>query len=887
MIEDGLFAVLSPQKAILGTGFLVAETLGVTSWHAWKDFFQQGHNLPVQFYAQRERIVLGTIERAWPEEDVALIRFERGHLPPRCRPLPLWKARGAQGHDFFVLGYPTGTAAEARSTQGKIGAVVPGRGHLTHLLQLDGLGIDRGFSGAPVWDFTIERVVGMVVGYQDLPRRAQSPEAPLVRLAYAILAEDLWSLSSEIVLTRPAHTTGFVPAPADHARGVRLETLWPEPSVLIGHQRELRTMLTAFHQRRKGWGGALFLIESLPGFGGNALVRAFLDALPAEDVLRLGVRFVPDGEMPIAQPDPLRETLDATDGLFAQSPPFLGHPDAFPLKAVIAQLAHHERVRPEHLPRHEGELGRFFRFYSRRQRPIVLALEDFHYAPKLYAEWLQHIANEIRRDLPLFVVLSGEALTSPSEAVASPWHALARAWRQTEHIIRVKTRKVSQDEIASYIGNAVEGIAAQLHQLSGGIPYLVEDLWVAWRNKGYVIRKASGRWEHSPTFPFGDIATGEEYIARILEELYALEPPPDLAKATLLQMLTLAAQEGPVFTLEALATTFNLEPALLEEEIFSFLIDDVDEDGLYEPGLLFPETLVEIEVIEGGKQKTLERYRFQPLLVWQTLREKADTLSQEMLLAFAERLRAAYFPDIRRIAPTLCRLYEAGGQGEQAELYRQWLYRPNPFADILAHLDILATFPPTAVTQSQQLTLYAQLGTGYIHWDARDAERRFATMLTVAEALNNRHYVALALFLLGNAKHQRGKNKEALALYEQALPIMREVGDRAGEAATLNNMARVYYATGRPGKALELYEQALPIRREVGDRAGEAATLNNMALVYDATGRPGKALELYEQALPITREVGDRAGEAAILANMAGLFYQSLARPQEAIDKQD
>ena len=36
---------------------------------------------------------------------------------------------------------------------------------------------------------------------------------------------------------------------------------------------------------------------------------------------------------------------------------------------------------------------------------------------------------------------------------------------------------------------------------------------------------------------------------------------------------------------------------------------------------------------------------------------------------------------------------------------------------------------------------------------------------------------------------------------------MREVGDRAGEATTLNNMAGVYRGTGQPKRALELYEQ--------------------------------------------------------------------------------
>jgi tetratricopeptide (TPR) repeat protein len=119
------------------------------------------------------------------------------------------------------------------------------------------------------------------------------------------------------------------------------------------------------------------------------------------------------------------------------------------------------------------------------------------------------------------------------------------------------------------------------------------------------------------------------------------------------------------------------------------------------------------------------------------------------------------------------------------------------------------------------------------------------------------------------------------------LPLMREVGDRAGEATTLNNIAEVYRTTGQPQRALELFEQVLPLMREVGNRAGEATTLNNMALVYRATGQSQRALELYEQVLPITHEVEYRAGEAATLANMAVVLYQYPNRSQEAITKME
>ena len=95
------------------------------------------------------------------------------------------------------------------------------------------------------------------------------------------------------------------------------------------------------------------------------------------------------------------------------------------------------------------------------------------------------------------------------------------------------------------------------------------------------------------------------------------------------------------------------------------------------------------------------------------------------------------------------------------------------------------------------------------------------------------------------------EQRKALDFYEQALPLMRQVGDRGGEAATLNNIGMVYSALGDQRKALDFYEQALPLIRQVGDRGGEATTLNNIGGVYDDLGEKRKALDFFEQALPL------------------------------------
>jgi tetratricopeptide (TPR) repeat protein len=100
-----------------------------------------------------------------------------------------------------------------------------------------------------------------------------------------------------------------------------------------------------------------------------------------------------------------------------------------------------------------------------------------------------------------------------------------------------------------------------------------------------------------------------------------------------------------------------------------------------------------------------------------------------------------------------------------------------------------------------------------------------------------------------------GEPQRALEYYGLALPIAREVGDRAGEAVTLGNIGAVHRDLGEPLRALEYYGLALPIMREVGDRAGEAVTRYNMAMTHRAQGELDRAVAELEQVVELDRQV--------------------------------
>ena len=71
--------------------------------------------------------------------------------------------------------------------------------------------------------------------------------------------------------------------------------------------------------------------------------------------------------------------------------------------------------------------------------------------------------------------------------------------------------------------------------------------------------------------------------------------------------------------------------------------------------------------------------------------------------------------------------------------------------------------------------------------------------------------------------------------------VLGEVTDQlVGLRGTAENA--VYDSLGEPQRALAYFQQALPLIREGGDRAGEAATLNNIGHLYDGLGDRQRAL---------------------------------------------
>ncbi len=142
----------------------------------------------------------------------------------------------------------------------------------------------------------------------------------------------------------------------------------------------------------------------------------------------------------------------------------------------------------------------------------------------------------------------------------------------------------------------------------------------------------------------------------------------------------------------------------------------------------------------------------------------------------------------------------------------------------------------------------------------RKAIMQFERSLQLSQTAKALDKQALSALALGRIYSALGEKQQALESYNQALPLLRAVGDRGGEAVTLNNIGRVYDDLGEKQKALDYYNQALPLYRAVGDRDGEAKTLNNVAFVLADQKQPQLAIVFFKQSVSLYESLRQNLG---------------------------
>ncbi|GHH88670.1 regulatory protein AfsR [Streptomyces sulfonofaciens] len=164
-----------------------------------------------------------------------------------------------------------------------------------------------------------------------------------------------------------------------------------------------------------------------------------------------------------------------------------------------------------------------------------------------------------------------------------------------------------------------------------------------------------------------------------------------------------------------------------------------------------------------------------------------------------------------------------------------------------------------------------------------EAERHARAAMVAARQAQDTAILRQALNDLGLAVQYVRRYDEAVAYYDEAIALARELGHRSGEAATTINAALARVRSGHADQAVPACEKALVLLREVRDHAGVAYALYVLGLALHEQQRYEEAVARYGECLAVCRSIGARDREAYALYRLAETLRVT-GRLQEAAD---
>jgi len=98
--------------------------------------------------------------------------------------------------------------------------------------------------------------------------------------------------------------------------------------------------------------------------------------------------------------------------------------------------------------------------------------------------------------------------------------------------------------------------------------------------------------------------------------------------------------------------------------------------------------------------------------------------------------------------------------------------------------------------------------------------------------------------------------------------VFEQLGDRGGQAHTLDSLGHAHHGLGSHARAVTCYERALDLYRDLGDRFGEAEALDGIGDTRRDAGDAAGARRAWRQALDILTAL-DHPSSGHLLAKLA------------------
>ena len=485
-----------------------------------------------------------------------------------------------------------------------------------------------------------------------------------------------------------------------------------------------------------------------------------------------------------------------------------------------------------------------------RRRPVVLIVEDGHWADPPTLVLLRHLARSASDARMLLLATFRD---SEADVPAELAEALADL-RRAEDVVRLRLGGLSETEVGQFVREAAGGdlgpalpeIARTVTELTRGNAFLVTELWRALVETGGIeVHDGTARLTRPPA-ELGTPESVREVTSRRLARL---------GDATT-GLLELAAVAGPEFDLAVLREASGLDrerlAAAVEEARASGMLEDVTSRAL--------------------------RYRFTHELVRRALHDRLSALRRaELHLRVGEALEVVGDgPSERALADLAHHFAAAAALGDVARAVHYNVRAARAAMTALAYdeaADRLRTAVELGVEPPAERAR-VQLELGWAHHRAGrtlDALEAFRGAARLARALGDADMLGQAAYGFEEACWRPGIADEgAVELLEEAATALGEQ-DSELRVGVLGGLARAVAFRGEHERGMAVRGDAIAMARRLGDRRGLATVL--MRSYWSRASTSGEEiLEMLTTARDLAVELGDVDIEVEAMSWRAAAF---------------
>lgn len=694
----------------------------------------------------------------------------------------------------------------------------------------------------------------------------------------------------------------------------------------VGRERELSQLCELWERVVRGSAQAIFIGGEV-GVGKTTLVQRFLENLPLGPLpfkeggqggrfyLFHGASYASGSDLPY-QPL-LLAVRPVIESIPSERLAQLTAASRRELALLIPEI--HERfpdLEPNpKLPPAQGKarlfaaLTEFFALLS-RDRPVILFLDDLHWADDATLEYLGYLIGT-QRDVPLFVIGTYRA----EEALEG---SRLRAWLDAlgpgRHYHPLALNRLSHEEtrvcIERWLGAGDERVSALLYSETEGNPLFLKELTRSLVQSRVLQQTPQGNWQLTVT------ELSAAHVPESLRELIAaaLRRAPQRARL----LLGLASVIGHDFPLAVMREILHKpEEKILDDlDVLKRAGLIVEREGRYQ----FAHELMRQVVYEelGADRRRLWHRRVGETL--ETLYpEELDTLAGELTqhferaqlwekaIAYAMRggahaVRSYAYGEAQKFYSKAFAFFEAlqrervlsaRQQRLRLEVCRRYLSRevfPTIY-DVRRAADGVRRVIAQMIATAHALKDLGTLCEAYQHWarlelacgQPKIAQEAMQQALAVAQQAQDPAVLTDVLQGVASLRARCGEYYQATQDFQRYIEALAPLDDPRRLGYAWNELALAQRACGDFAQAQKSLDRANELFQRVNDLWGQAAVANNRGVILRDLGRYAEAESLLERALALNHTTGDQRGVAFSLVDL-GVLRNDQGRYDEALE---